>query len=189
MDLLEALKGTYAVMGQDITDLGLEVMAGDLEPYPLAHIMPALSRCRKELKRLTLTDILDRLPGRHPGPEEAWAIVSSSMRNESLTIIWTDEMRLAFGIAHAVADDPVAARMAFKEHYTQLVSEARAMGEAPQWSASLGSDKAQRELAILEGVKQGRLSEGYARKLLPRDAISTEEAAKLLEQHFPELLE
>ena len=189
MDLLESIKGTYAVLGQDMTDLGLELMAEDLAPYPLEHILQALARCRKELKRLTLSDILDRIPGRHPGPEEAWAIVSASMRDDSITIIWTDEMRLSFGIAHAIAEDPVAARMAFKEQYSQLVSEARAFGDTPQWSASLGSDKAQRELAILEGVKHGRLSEAYAQKILPRDAISTEEAATLLEQHFPTLLE
>lgn len=189
MDLLEIVKGTYAVLGQDLTDLGLEMMMEDLRPYPLAQVSAALSRCRKELRRLTLADILERLPGRHPGPEEAWAMVSSGMREASITVIWTDEMRVAFGLAHALAEHPIGARMAFKEHYLQLVSEARARGETPQWSASLGTDKAQRELAILEGIKAGRLSEEYAQKLLPRDTISTEEAASVLEQHFPTLLE
>lgn len=188
MDLLESLKATYSILGQDITDLGLEVLAQDLAAYPMEQVQLALSRCRKELKRLALTDILDRLPGQHPGPEEAWAIVSVSMREESITIVWTDEMRAAFGIAHAVADDPIGARMAFKEHYLQLVREARALGQAPRWSVSLGSDKAGRELAITEGVKAGRLSEAYAAKLLMSATLSSDEALRILEQYAPNLL-
>jgi hypothetical protein len=188
MDLLESLKATYSILGQEITDLGLELLAHDLAAYPTDQVQLALGRCRKELKRLTLTDILDRLAGQHPGVEEAWSIVSSSMRDESITVVWTDEMRFAFGLAHALADDPVAARMAFKEQYTQLVREARALGQGPNWSVSLGSDKAGRELAILEGVKHGRLLPAYAATLLPSATLSTEEATALLEQQFPRLL-
>lgn len=186
MDLVESLKGTYAVIGQDITDLGLEVMASDLQSYPLERVQMALARCRKELKRLTLSDVLDRLPGHPPGPEEAWAIVSVSMRDEAVTIVWTDEMRQAFGIANALADDPVAARMAFKEHYLQLIGEARALGEIPKWSVSLGTDTHSRESAIAEGVKQGRLSVAYAQKLLPHP--EDPQTVQLLEQLCPRLL-
>ncbi len=186
MDLIESLKGTYAVMGQDITDLGLEVMAGDLKSYPLVQVQLALARCRKELKRMTLSDVLDRIPGQHPGPEEAWAIVSGSMQSEAVTIIWTEEMRFAYGIAHALSDDPVAARMAFKEHYLRLIGEARALGNAPQWSASLGTDKQGRELAITEGMKQGKLSATYAQKLLPHP--EDPQVRELLESLCPRIL-
>lgn len=188
MDILESLKATYSILGQDITDLGLELLAQDLAAYPVRQVQLALGRCRKELKRLTLTDILDRLPGQHPGPEEAWAIVSTGMREESITIVWTDEMRQAFGVAQALADDPVGARMAFKEQYLQLVREARAQGQAPRWSVSLGADKAGRELAILEGVKAGRLSHAYAATLLPAATISSREALRLLDEYAPRLL-
>lgn len=186
MDLVELLKATHAVIGQEISDLGLEVLASDLEGYPIKDLTTALARCRKELRKLTLADILDRLPGRHPGPEEAWSIVSVSMRDEAATIVWTDEMRFAFGVANALADDPMAARMAFKEHYTRLVSDARAIGDSPTWSVSLGTDKHGREVAILEGMKQGRLTVAYAQKLLPHP--EDPQTIKFLEQFFPRLL-
>ncbi len=189
MKLHEAIAGTYAVIGQAMTDAQLAILTEDLEPYPLPEVLTALSRCRKECRKLALVDILDRLPHGHPGPEEAWGIVSQGMADEGATMIWTEEMREAFGIANKVAEDAVGARMAFKESYSRLIGEARTARTAPQWSVSIGSNKAHRELAILEGLKCGRLSQAYAQKLLPREAISTEEAAKLLEQHFPKLLE
>ena len=186
MKLHEALAGTYAVIGQPLTDAQLAILTEDLEAYPLPDVMAALTRCRKELRKVTLVDILDRLPQSHPGPEEAWSIVSSGMRDESSTIVWTEEMRHAFGIAHAIADDPVAARMAFKEQYAILRSEARAVGEKPKWSVSLGSDRAGRELAITEGVKQGRLTVEYAQKLLPHP--DDPQTVALLESLCPRLL-
>lgn len=186
MDLLEAVKATYLTIGQDVTDTQLAMVTSDLEEYPILDVMRALSRCRKELRKLSLVDILDRLPNSYPGVEEAWATISSSMRDESITIVWTDEMRQAFGIANAIADDPVAARMAFKEHYTMLVNEARAIGEKPNWSVSLGTNQAGRELAISEGVKQGRLQVAYAQKLLPHP--EDPQTIQLLEQLCPRLL-
>lgn len=186
MDLLETVKATYLTIGQDVTDTQLAVVTADLEEYPLHDVMKALSRCRKELRKLSLADILDRLPNSYPGQEEAWSVVSSSMRDESITIVWTDEMRLAFGIANALSDDPVAARMAFKEHYAMLVNEARALGERPNWSVSLGTSPSGREFAITEGVKKGRLKLEYAQKLLPHP--EDPQTIQLLEQLCPRLL-
>ena len=188
MKLHEAIGGTYAVIGQPITDAQLAILTEDLELYPLVDVLAALSKCRKELRKIALVDILDRLPNGHPGPEEAWAIVSTSFTNESATIVWSDEMREAFGVVYPLRDDLVAARMAFKEQYHAKMSQAREEGRGPSWSVSLGSDKAGRELAILEGVKKGRLLAAYAQKLLPIDAISTEQAIQLLERHAPNLL-
>ena len=186
MDLLEAVKATYLTIGQDVTDTQLAIVTSDLQDYPLADVLASLSRCRKELRKLALVDILDRLPHSHPGPEEAWSIVSSSMRDESITIVWTDEMRFAFGIANALADDPVGARMAFKEHYTKLVNEARALGEKPNWCVSLGTSPSGREHAITQGVKAGRLTLEYAQKLLPHP--EDPQTVQLLESLCPRLL-
>jgi hypothetical protein len=187
MTLLESLKGTYAVIGQDISDIGLEVLAQDLAAYPLEHVQAALTRCRKELKRIALSDVLDRMPGQHPGPEEAWAIVAPSLGNELVTLVWTSEIRQAWGMAQALSDDMVGARMAFKEHYLRLIGEARALGDKPQWSVSLGTDQQGREVAIMEGVKQGKLTMEYAHKLLP---VPTDpQAIAFLRSNFPRLLE
>lgn len=66
MDLLTAVKATYEVVGQDISDLGIQAIVTELKQYDLQHVLLALTRCRKELRKLTLADILDRLPGGHP---------------------------------------------------------------------------------------------------------------------------
>ena len=186
MTLVEALRGTYAVLGQEISDIALEVLAEDLMLHPLDSVLIALKRCRKELRRLTLADILERIPGGHPGAEQAWAIVSRGIQNEALTMVWTDEMREAYGVAAALVDDPIAARMAFKETYLRLVSESRANNTPIVWSVSQGVDRADRERAILEGVRLGRLTPEYAKRLLPHQ--DDPQLVKLLESLCPRLL-
>jgi hypothetical protein len=186
MTLTEYVKGTYAMIGQEISDLQLAMTVEKLSGYPEEAVRKALSRAQDECKRLTYTDILDRIPGGHPGSEEAWATIAQAMKNEALTLVWTDEMREAYGVANGVSDDPVQARMAFKEKYSQLVSESRAQRMPLKWSVSKGTDKADQERAILDGVQQGRLSAPYAQRLLPHAADP--QLTALLESLCPRLL-
>ena len=186
MTLVEAIKGTYAMVGQECSDLQLAMTAEKLKGYPLSDVLTALSRCQDQLKKLTFTDILDRLPNGHPGPEEAWATIANGMSDESRTIIWSDEMREAYGVARGCSEDDVAARMAFKETYQRLVSEARSAGRQPNWTVSQGTDKAGRERAILEGLKTGRLSPGYAKRVLPH--VDDPQLVQLLAKLTPRLL-
>lgn len=187
-DLLKALAVTAEVVGTDWSDAAAEYIAGELKAYPLSDVQMALKTCTKDLrgKRLTLSEILDRLPSGHPGPEEAWATISRAMNNDALSLVWSDEMREAYGMANNLADDPVAARMAFKETYQKLVGQARAEGRQPKWSVSRGADKADLERVILEGVKQGRLSAPYAQRLLPHP--DDPQTVALLESLCPRLL-
>lgn len=165
--LVEALAVTYAAVGQEMTDAGLEIVANDLSAYPLDDVLHALSRSRKELRRIALADILDRLPNQHPGVEEAWALVSPSLQNEALTLVWTDPMRIAFGLAVALSDDRVAARMAFKESYLREIAIARESSEPPVWSVSPGRDAGARASVIEQAVKMGRLPESSLLQLPP----------------------
>lgn len=167
MDLVEVVKATYAVIGQEASDLQIAMTVEELSSYPEQNVLTALSRCRKELRKLTLADILDRLPGGHLGVEEAWSKVSQCMNNEQISIVWTDEMRQAYGAAAPLADDKVAARMAFKEVYTKLVNESRTSAKLPSWSVSLGFDKSLRQEAIEEAVRLNQISQSQASKLLP----------------------
>jgi len=114
-----------------------------------------------------MADLLQGGPGGHPGPEEAWSQVSRAMQHEAYSVVWTEQMREAFGLAILQADDLVAARMAFKETYQKAVSEARAKHLAPSWSVSKGTDRADQERAILEGLQQGKLTPEYAQHQLP----------------------
>lgn len=167
MDLITAVKATYEVVGQDISDLAMQTVVAELSQYPLQSVLLALTRCRKELRRVSLADILDRLPGGHPGVEEAWAIVSPCLNNEDVSLVWTAEMAEACGAIRSLANDPVAARMAFKEVYTAAVQQARAKNRQPSWRVSLGHDPKGREGAVQEAVANGRLTQAQARAVLP----------------------
>lgn len=167
MTIVQALTVAFQFVNQSMPDIAIAEMAHELSAYPEAHVLAALKRCRSELKSIRYADIVDRLPGGHPGPEEAWSIIGPSLANESLTVVWTDQMREAFGVALGLADDPTAARMAFKETYVKLVNEARSRNQGPKWSVSAGTDKQHRALAVQEAVKAGKLLPEYASKFLP----------------------
>ena len=185
--VLEALGVACELTSTSLSKGAISVMAEECDKYPESQVLGAIRKCCKQVKgRLTLADILTRLEDGRPGMEEAWATVSLAMTSESRTIVWCAEMREAFGVANALSDDPIAARMAFKEHYALLVDKAREEGIQPQWCASLGTDTSDRERAITEGLKQGRLTAAYAQRLLPHP--DNPDTIKLLEQLCPRLL-
>lgn len=186
-DVVRALALAFQYCGQSMPDLAVEEMAIDLDAYPKPGVLVALRRCRSELRSIKFSDILDRIPGGHPGPEEAWAMISRAMHDETISLIWTDEMREAYGIAHAIQDDNVAARMAFKESYSRAVSLARSERRAPAWSVSRGTDKTMLEQVLALGVKDGKISPTYAQRLVPD--FTDQYAVALLAQYAPKLLE
>lgn len=178
-EVTQAILVTYELVGQSISDAAVKAMVAELSSYPESDVLVALTRCRKELRRVTLADILDRIPGGHLGVEEAWAIVSRGLQDESISMVWTDEMAQAFGPALALAHDPVAARMAFKEAYTRLVQDAKAMNSKPVWKVSLGFDMQGRERALREAIEKGRIGYQYAQKFLPSLEVAPEVVAAL----------
>lgn len=167
MDLITAVKATYEVIGQEISDLAMQTIVAELSEYPTQSVLLALTRCRKELRRLSLADILDRLPGGHPGVEEAWTIVGPCLANEDASVVWTVEMAESYGSIRTLADDPIAARMAFKEVYSAAVQQARARNLQPSWRVSLGHDAKGREAVVQDAVAKGRLTSAQARAVLP----------------------
>jgi hypothetical protein len=101
-----------------------------------------------------------------PGPEEAWAIALRS-QDEAETVVWTEEIAQAMGIARPVLDagDEVGARMAFREAYSRIVQAARHEGHTPGWMASLGFDTERRQVALETAAASGRLSRGETYQL------------------------
>lgn len=147
------------------------------EQYPLevvtqamtAHLMdpergqfqPAPADLVAQIKKMAGTD-------NRPGAEEAWAIAITS-RDESETVIWTQEMAEAFAICQPVLamGDEVGARMAFKEAYLRLVGIARNNNVPAQWSPSLGWDVSKREEALRKASVAGLLPAPAIQNLLP----------------------
>jgi hypothetical protein len=160
-ELLEALAVTAELCGRTFSEAAARVFVQDLQPYPESAVLKALARCRREVRgTLTLSDVVSRIEDGRPGAEEAWAQMPF---DESQSVVWTEEMAEAFGVARALLDagDKVAARMAFKESYLRLVAEARNAGRAVTWSPSLGYDKAGHAAVLSEAIAQGRISAAH----------------------------
>lgn len=165
--LLQAVAVTAELCGRTFSEGAARVFVGDLSAYPEPAVLAALTRCRREVKGvLTVQDVVSRLDDGRPGVEEAWA---SLPFDESKTVVWTDEMCRAFGVALPLLDegDKVGARMAFKEVYTKLCGESRDAGIPVQWTPSLGHDVDGRAVALSEAVAAGRLGFDHAAEICP----------------------
>lgn len=173
--ILEALAVMAELTGTEWSKPTVQVIERELSAYPESDVMMAIRRCQTELRcRVSLADILDRIPSLHPGVEQAWGLITKVMNNEHVSICWTNEMREAYGAAAPLSGDLVAARMAFKETYSKLVSEARATRKMPSWSVSLGYDPAMRAECVREAAQKNLISQAYAVKLLAHDPPSSE---------------
>ena len=183
-ELIKAIAATAELCNKVFTPVAAKLFADDLEGYDEQAILKALSRCRKELKGpLTLEAVISRIEDGRPGVEEAWAMLP---HDESATVVWTNEMSEAWGIALPLlnASDVVAARMAFKEAYTKAITLARDQKKPVKWTASLGHDKNGREHVLTQAVALGRLPAAHVKALLPSHEVSPQMLAYLQRQEL-----
>jgi hypothetical protein len=167
IELLKAVAVTAELCGRTFSEGAARVFVEDLAGFPESAVMRALARCRREVKGiLTIQDVVSRVDDGRPGAEEAWAQMPF---DESQSVVWTDEMANAFGVARGLLDegDKVAARMAFKEAYVRLVGESRDRGLAVTWSPSLGHDKNGHDAVLADAVARGRLTYDHAQSISP----------------------
>lgn len=157
-----------AVTQTDVSAVAIAAMVDDLLEFPLDAAVAAIRRARREVTRLTLHAIVERVESAdgHPGADAAWAMCP---RSEADTVVWTDQMAEAYRVAFPLLEcgDRIGARMAFKDEYERLVAQARERREAPKWRVSLGTDKDRREAPIAQAVELGRLPAATAAKYLP----------------------
>lgn len=104
-------------------------------------------------------------------PEEAWAMVKRSLSDESISLVWTPPMQVAFGVALGAGDDMVQARLAFVERYELELFAARQRGEKPYWQLSPGTNAAARDDAIRDAARLGRLPQEYATRMISNQGI------------------
>ncbi|WP_225547290.1 hypothetical protein [Chromobacterium violaceum] len=174
-EILEAVAVTAELTGAEFSAAAQAVMVRDLLGYPKESVLRALSRCRRELTgRLTLAAILDRLDDGRPGADEAWGVVARALGDESETVVWTEEMAAAAAPARELMmlGDKVGARMAFRDAYERIVSDARSERRSVTWRVSPGSDAERRVAAIVRAVELGRLPAAQAQLLLPTQAVA-----------------
>ncbi len=182
-DLIDAVAITAELTGTQLTEGAARVMVQDLSAHPVDQVLIALQRCRRELKgRLTIADVLQRLDDGRPGVEQAWSMIP---QDEDSSVVWTDEMALAYGAASPLLQggDSVAARMAFKECYEKELQKARDEGRAVKWRVSFGHDPSLREDAVIQAVEKKQITSERAVALLPhsdRVLIAVDPNQKLL---------
>ena len=172
-DLIKALAVTAELCGAQFSEGAARVFVQDLAGFDPTQILGALKRCRQEVRgRLTVSDVITRLDDGRPGPEQAWARLPV---DEGQTVVWTEEMRLAWGTAYPLLreGDRIAGRMAFKEAYAAGVSAARERREPVRWGISLGTDQAGRHGPLIEAVRNGLLPRSTVQDLLPGVDLDT----------------
>jgi hypothetical protein len=155
IDVIQAIAVTAELCGRTFSPAAARVFAGDLDGFPDAAVLSALTRCRKEVKGLLTV--------------QAWAMLP---QDEETSTVWTEEMAQAWGVASPllVGGDRIGARMAFKEAYAKAVTDARDRKLPPKWTPSFGRDVPGRQAALAEAVRHNRLSLENAVQLLPYDA-------------------
>jgi len=174
--LVESIVLTSEICGHVLSPGAAKMLAHDLAEFDETAILGALARCRMELQgRLKVSDILVRINDGRPDADEAWATMPM---NEQVSVVWTEEMAHAWGVALPLleAGDFAGARSAFSDAYRKAVLKARARREPVRWTPSLGSETAGRESVLLDAVKKGRLSAEQVEQLLPPgEAVVAEE--------------
>jgi len=168
VEVLKAIAVTAELLGTELSEAALRAFERRLSAYSEAQALAALDRCQLELHgRLTVADVIDRIAsvGGHPSANEAWGLALAS-HDESETVVWTEQIAEAAGIAQPVLDagDEIGARMAFKDAYDRILRERQ---EKPRWFASLGTDAGRRAAALDKAVRAGLLTQQHATGLLP----------------------
>lgn len=164
-DIVEHITATAEVMGHQVSGSAVAIMAEDLAAYPLADVLEALGRVRRECQRFTLAAVIERIPNGWPGAEEAWATFP---KDEAESGVVTQEALAAWAVALSLWEygDKVGARMAFKETYEKAVAKV-AGTKPPEWVPTLGYDRDGREPVIRRAIEQGKLTKEQAKHLLP----------------------
>ena len=172
----EAWATAHEVMpaGKVLSTGAMKLCIDALSQYPIDALLLAINK-HVQLARFAPApkDIIDLLESgnKRLTADEAWAMMP---KDEFDTVVWTDEMAEAYGIAYGliVDGDIIAARMAFKGAYTRLCDEALLIGRPAHWKACIGYDKSKIEPALQKAVAAGRITQERANKLLPPPAES-----------------
>ena len=162
-EIIKAITVTAEIAGRSISAEAVTLMAKELEVYPHEEVMEALHKCARECRnRLSLADILDRLPNQPLGADAAWELaVRSRVWDEEVTVVIPTAVLTSFPRSLWKAGDKVGARMAFKSRYPEHLA---ACGD--EVFVSLGWDPEGRRAAIEEAARNGIITEAKARVLL-----------------------
>lgn len=196
---IDMVDATYSLHGKTLPGIAKAMFFRAMSAYSIDAVRAAIDAHVKDSQRGQFppkpADLIAQIEGHaandsRPGPEEAWAIAVQAF-DESATVVMTDEIAEAMGIARPVFElgDEVGARMAFKEVYGRLVTQARSAGVAANWFPSLGSDVSQRsgvlEIAVLRGLLSHEVPAIVGALPAPIDAMPLLESAAIAAHDKP----
>ncbi len=166
---LKVLAACLDMYGRERSDTVMALWWKLMEPYRLDEVQEALASHMRTSKFCpTPADVIGMVSAKdgRPTADEAWAMIP---RSEYESVIWTEEMAQAFGVASALLEhgDQVAARRAFIDRYDGLVASARAAGVPVKVTPSFGFDPAGREAAVHKAVERGLIPAAKAKVYLP----------------------
>ena len=179
-ETLTAAWSFYKPIGQQQVAMAFELLKG----YPLAIVIEGIKahcvdpvRGQFSPKPADIVAQMEKWKPQRISADEAWTMLP---RDESETVVWTDEIAEAHAIA-ARESDRVAGRMAFKAAYERITERNKAQNIFPKWFISEGWCADKRSKAVSDALRLGRLKEqDVDQRLLesPQESI-----AGLLESH------
>ena len=176
VEFSEFMASIFEIYNAKLTPQSGMIWLSLMNNYPLSSVKDALLNHVQHSvfapKPADMINFIKSQDGR-PSADEAWAMIP---RNESVSAVLSQDMLTAMSSAQPLLDegDQVAARMAFKESYTRLITAARNNSVPVAWFPSLGDDKNGREAVVQEAVRLGRISGTHAQRLLPKVTNYTE---------------
>jgi hypothetical protein len=180
--LADVIALTAEACGHPLSAPAARMFADDLSHIDDAAIRAALARCRRELDGpLRIVEVLSRIDDGRPDADEAWSMMPA---DEHESVVWTEEMAHAWGIAQPFLDagEVAVAQVAFRKAYEKSVLEARIARKAPRWIPSLGLDVDGREMALRDAVTKGRATAAQAEQLLGHSLGKTGEEAEFAQR-------
>lgn len=185
---VEVLNAVLDVYGpkQHRSDVAVALWWKLLERFEITQVEEALAQHVGASKfPPTPADIITILTSRdgRPTADEAWSMIP---RDEQASVIWTDEMSKAYGIAAPLLErgDAIAARRAFIDRYESEVAANRRAGVPMRSWPSWGWDEAGRGVALSRAVELGMMSPTVAAQFalqLPNRAEINPKIAALLD--------
>lgn len=162
---IDELKATASIYSKDISESAIILMVNMLSKYNEQQLLSALHKHLRTGRFFpTIADIISNMVTNHPSVEEAWALVP---KDEYATAVMNQVIQKAFSACCSLLEeDPIAARMTFKEVYQKELQQAITNNEEPVWYISVGQDKNQRDSVIHEAIQKNRITLEYARNVV-----------------------
>lgn len=170
MRIKSIIANEFLYYGQEANAVQINLWADELISYAPEEVKEAYLRLRNSKTRVPLpVEVKEVLLG-YIASDEAWGILPTS---EADSVVWNEPIRIAYGaVRFMLAQDPIAARMAFKRTYEALIQERLFRNEKAQWDLSEGTDKRHKEQVLQDAVKRGWIKRNAALDWHPSIALA-----------------